>query len=296
MSIEDASDMEEKKVKIIYILGYERSGSTILHNLIGQTKSYFSVGELRYIWQRGIDNRPCGCGEAFNDCPFWEDIFDRHNPHQQHIRESFFPFALLFSFIPSIKRRIANHTEYLKTLYTKTYEKSDAAYIVDHSKSVMHLKLLSSIKNFEVKTIHIVRDPRGIEYSLHKRKLNGHKGYRNHSVYKNLLKIDLINLMSNRYMKKYSNLTHSVRYEDLIRRPGDCLDELSKHLEVNIDTSMVDGDEVTLEKTHSVGGSPSRHNTGKIKLRLDDKWKQLLPKRSRWLLESFSYTYKRWYK
>jgi len=63
------------KIKVLYITGWGRSGSTILDNIMGQIDGFFSVGELRYIWDRNlIENRLCGCGVPLEECPIWSQI------------------------------------------------------------------------------------------------------------------------------------------------------------------------------------------------------------------------------
>ena len=42
--------MREKKVKVLFIAGNGRSGSTILDVILGQLEGFFAVGELRRIW------------------------------------------------------------------------------------------------------------------------------------------------------------------------------------------------------------------------------------------------------
>ena len=65
-------------VEVLYIGGSGRSGSTILDSILGQFEGFMSVGEVRFIWKRGlIDDRLCSCGEAFSDCPFWTEVLDR---------------------------------------------------------------------------------------------------------------------------------------------------------------------------------------------------------------------------
>lgn len=46
------------EVKVLYIAGWGRSGSTILDNVLGQVEGFFSGGELSYLWERGLsENR-----------------------------------------------------------------------------------------------------------------------------------------------------------------------------------------------------------------------------------------------
>ena len=62
-------------VRVLYLAGSGRSGSTLLTTILGQLAGFFAAGELRYLWQRGVlENRPCGCGLPVNDCPFWSAV------------------------------------------------------------------------------------------------------------------------------------------------------------------------------------------------------------------------------
>ena len=64
-----------EKFKVLYVAGSGRSGSTILGNILGGVEGFFSVGELRLIWERGlIRNWLCGCGVSFRECPVWSEV------------------------------------------------------------------------------------------------------------------------------------------------------------------------------------------------------------------------------
>ena len=62
-------------IKVLFIGGAGRSGSTLLDRLLGQTPGLVSVGEVTNIWKVGFtDDFPCGCGELFSGCPFWREV------------------------------------------------------------------------------------------------------------------------------------------------------------------------------------------------------------------------------
>ena len=67
--------MTNDKTKVLYILGSGRNGSTVIGDVLGSAPGLGHVGELHWIWDRGAgENRPCGCGERFVDCLFWQRV------------------------------------------------------------------------------------------------------------------------------------------------------------------------------------------------------------------------------
>ena len=70
--------MSETRTRVVYVGGTGRSGSTVLANVLGEVPGLVSVGEVRFLWERGIlQDRLCGCGDHFSDCPFWSKVLDR---------------------------------------------------------------------------------------------------------------------------------------------------------------------------------------------------------------------------
>ena len=78
MNLEKGSPVEEP-VKLIYVLGWGHSGSTLLGLALGSADNVVSVGEIVFFdYYR--DRRPhpkvlreflCTCGVSFDRCPFW---------------------------------------------------------------------------------------------------------------------------------------------------------------------------------------------------------------------------------
>ena len=55
---------------VVYIVGWGRSGSTLLTAVLGELDGAFAAGELRMLWGRGvIGRRLCGCGRAHPRVP-----------------------------------------------------------------------------------------------------------------------------------------------------------------------------------------------------------------------------------
>src|SRR5574341_753180 len=73
-----------QRIRVVFIGGYGRSGSTLLERILGQIDQVCCIGELCHIWERGYkDNQLCGCGEHFSACPFWNNVekkaFNNHS-------------------------------------------------------------------------------------------------------------------------------------------------------------------------------------------------------------------------
>ena len=60
-----------KAVRVVYLGGLGRSGSTLLERVLGQLPGVCPAGEVVHMWQRGVaENERCGCGKAFGACDF----------------------------------------------------------------------------------------------------------------------------------------------------------------------------------------------------------------------------------
>jgi hypothetical protein len=170
--------MELKEIKIYYIAGYSRSGSTLLDILIGSANETFSCGEICFLPENGIrDNEFCSCGKLVNDCIFWKQVIHRWNKvrtfsNEEYINiyKKYFRNKRLFLFLwriyfPNVE--LIAFFEDTKRLYKIIWQENHNKIIVDSSKSPYVLLMLKKI-GFNVTTIHIVRNLRGVLFSTSK--------------------------------------------------------------------------------------------------------------------------------
>ena len=95
------------QLNIIYIMGYGRSGSTLLDIILGNHSEIESLGEVAFLHQDLYQGGLCSCLNSYADCPFWSQVLQKHlkavSPHSAKdldklIRdvEGVFPLSLLF--------------------------------------------------------------------------------------------------------------------------------------------------------------------------------------------------------
>src|ERR1044071_6434693 len=62
-------------IRVLYIGGWGRSGSTLTERLLGEMPDVVGAGEVTHLWVRGLlENQSCACGQPFADCPFWTTV------------------------------------------------------------------------------------------------------------------------------------------------------------------------------------------------------------------------------
>jgi hypothetical protein len=295
-------------VKVLYITGWGRSGSTILDNILGQLDGFFSVGELRYIWERGfIENRLCGDGVPFRDNRLWRDILDeafggidRVDPHEMarlhnrciSIRR--LPVVIATGRLFPAKPPPPEYLQTLALLYRAVRQVSGSRVIVDSSKFPLYAHLLSMVPSIELHVVHLVRDPRAVAYSWLRKKAQPDKGegqiLSRHNPLKSSLQWGLLNAAAGRLRGHYPDRYMLLRYEDFMRDPANAVRQVTALVGERPENMPFVGERVvTLGTNQAFSGNPSRFRTGEVELRLDDEWETRMARRHRLLVTSLTW-------
>ena len=283
-----------KKLKVLNITGWGRSGSTILGSVLGNCQNFFFGGELRNIWKLSLLNdRLCGCGVSLKECSFWKEVFDKgfggiDNVDAKQILKkiqiSYYSRLAPIKFLPfgeQYFRSLALSLTEAEKLFLSIQEVANCKVIVDTTKSPLWGYLLSLMDNLDVYVIHLIRDPRGIAYSRQKKIIQPDKEktiyLERFNSFDSSFKWDMRNLVSEYLWKKNKNKYFMVRYEDFAREPKAVINKILNFIsESNVSTPFISENEVELSTNHSVWGNPSRFKTGKVELKADDEWKSKL--------------------
>jgi hypothetical protein len=287
------------KVKVLYIAGTGRSGSTILGNVLGQMQGFFHVGEIRYLWDRSlIENRLCGCGLPFKECSLWRGIlaeaFDdvekieisRLIAMRDQLRTRHIP-SLMFPLLARRKiRKLAYYRSTLSNLYRAIQAKTGCRVIVDSSKFPGYGWLLGTLPNIDLRILHLVRDVRGVTYSwLHRTKLQRDvlgKQTRlpSFNPLPTALRWALWNETIEMNWKRNRNVYLRMRYEDFMDSPKGKLQSIIDFLQEEVPKLPIIGDRTAiLGPTHSTTGNPNRFDLGGVDLVPDLAWKSRMEKR-----------------
>lgn len=290
--------MDCDKIKILYIAGSDRSGSTILDQVLGQIPGWFTVGECAGIWDRfGLLDRGrapyslCGCGRVFKDCDFWQQVFieafqatpDRFDfAAASALRNRCARFRHLFFLLDSLMRGVLKpsldaYVHLTGKLYQAVSAITGAKVVVDSSKQPSHAYVLNLTGIAEVFVVHLVRDPRGCAYSWLKSKPHPDPAIGQFPtlhpartslnwIFENTAIRTLWSFSEGRYLL--------LRYEDFIARPEESVRSIMQFVgQPALRLPFLSDHSVSLAPTHGVSGNTVRFDTGTVQLTLDDKWR-----------------------
>lgn len=278
-------DSKTGKKKLIYIMGYGRSGSTLLENLLCSNFNVNAYGEIKYIYERGVlEQEPCSCKNTIEQCDFWSD-FSASEVELSKAKvltdkfDSSLHFFLNKLLAPLNKEKIKAYRDIHKKTIDYILKKSKQDFVIDSSKMPGRAYWLfgEEYDYSDIYVIHLVRDPRGVAWSCQKEvvrfdSIDNTKKMPRFNALSTFLKW-YINLVVSEYVlnKIPSKNVYRLRYEDLATNPKFYLDDLKN----KFDFLECESD----EPYHSISGNPARFNGGLGKVKLDEAWKsKLTPK------------------
>ncbi len=293
--------------RVLFIAGWGRSGSTLLDRMLGQLPGVFSAGELRDIWQRGVrQDRLCGCGAAFSECDVWRKVgevafggwgeidIDQIQALRERLdRPWSVPLLLGSRVTPSIDADVARYVGVLTRLYDAIAEVSGARVIVDSSKIATFALLVRQVPSLDLRTVHLVRDPRGVVHSWRKAVVREDGGGRDA-----MLRYGAASA-SARYVA-YNTVAHGMRlmgryrflrYEDLLAAPRDTVARLAAFAGIATPgdaLAYLREGEADLQPNHTVDGNPMRLQQGPVALRRDDGWRTGLAPSDRRIVDAIT--------
>jgi hypothetical protein len=285
-------------VKVLYIAGWGRSGTTILDNVLGSYPTVFSVGELYFLWRRGLgQNRHCGCGEPLPSCPLWREVLDlAYQGRELHPSET--DKRLQNSVRIRHTHRLAHgrldedaarYRDELGRIYAALATVTGAELIVDSSKVPSGAAVAAQIDGVDAYLLQMVRDPRAVAYSWMRPKLQPDRSVPTQMVRHNAADSGVSWVAWNLLIENVAHVSYRdrylrLRYEDFIADPQAAMSGVLDFVGVpSLGTPFLDASTVDLARNHTVSGNPSRFSIGEVSLRPDDAWRCKQSRRARFV-------------
>jgi hypothetical protein len=298
----------EEPIRVLYIGGQGRSGSTLLGRLLGDVPGFINVGELRMLWVALSENRLCGCGSPIRECSFWSAVIARASDSADGLDpEAILKIKRQMERIRSVprllspfksreqKRMLARYRQVLSRLYAAIQDVSGAGVIVDGSKTPMYAYYLQGTAGLDLRMLHLVRDSRAVAYSWQRTKLDPTIHWKETHFQpvppvrvalewaaKNIL-MEL--LTPRRIPSKF------LRYEEAVKNPAATVAELTEFVSEAMPAHALDflsAQTISLSTHHTVTGNPDRFNNT-IEIRPDAEWQLKMDPRQRAIVTMLTY-------
>lgn len=297
-------------LRVLYVGGMPRSGSTLTDLMLHQLPGNVGVGELFYLWRNGLAHDGlCACGERFTACDFWGEVgrvafggWDQIDVAQvlalqaRVDRTSQIPWVVSRVRPPRFAADLRAYTDLLRRLYAAIGEVSGEPVVVDSSKRPSLAWILRGMPEVDLRVVQVVRDPRGVAFSFAKHvQLPEGAALRDEMPRSSTRRVGrrwvTVNALVGLLGRAGVPLVR-IRYEDLVSRPER---ELRRVLELAGEDATcaaafahLTDDGIVVPRTHVVAGGRIRLVDGTMPLRLDEQWRRDMPGRSRRLISALT--------
>lgn len=285
MSTDSGIPSPPTTLRVVYVVGKGRSGSTLLDDLLGTIPGVASLGELRLLWSRGFgEGYLCACGTPVAACPVWGPAVERAigEPTPQRLAETEQLQHRVMSW-PHVPRLLLGHPSaadrelgaVMSRLYGAVAGALGAHTLVDSSKWPLPPGLFDLVPGAEAWVLHLVRDPRAVAHSYRRHKGGaGQPALPRFGALHTSLSWSARNLTAELARRPVPTGRHRrLRYEDLASSPRAVVRDLGRWLGVrDADVAFTDDRTAHLGEAHLVGGNPRRLERGDITVRADEEW------------------------
>ncbi len=293
--------MGSQPIRVVYLLGSARSGSTILSAILGTHPDIAAVGELSRL-TFDVEGKPriCSCGKLVWQCERWHQVREDWSPRLEpwtiddytrtlarYSRPAQAP-SLLWAQVrasPGLQALLDSTPKLLESIQSALKR----SIIVDSSKSLTRALMYAMIPNLDLRIVHLVRDVRGYVWSRSQfrcRSSQSDFGSRSAGAQVVFLAIrwNLMNLASEWAARRSGSPRMQLRYEDFVTSPRSSLLPLGEFMGVDLQSvvEQVEGED-EFDFDHIVSGNLVRL-TGPTRVNFDETWRHALTRSQQQLI------------
>ena len=268
-----ATEMKNKTIPLIYLLGAGRSGTTVIATVMNAHPNIQTAGELHQFFGHLLGDKDCSCGNTLATCEFWRNTSNNFQVSIKELRnwKRQIKKQEAHRNIPKYlfnKREYKDYCKIQELLFTNIKKETEGQWILDSSKYIGRYLLLKRSEKLKVRGVYVVRDVRGVIASFMKKVQTS----------RSPLSAILYYLMINTFAQLVCWMDREVvkvRYEDFMRDPERVVQEICGRISPTLDIPISLPSE--FEMPHIIGGNRLRkHKT--ISLNFDEKWKTSIPR------------------
>lgn len=293
--------MTDAGPRILYVMGYGRSGSTLLDVLLDNSESVTGLGELSHYWRWLETGHECACGDPLPRCEFWGEVVDDHlsglpggdlagwNEVQESVEGRNALARLLAGRVSP--DRLERYRGAVGGLMGAIAARVSTPAVVDSSgskgRNAGRAFALARHTEADVRAVHLVRDARAVAWSS----LRGPGSPERPEVrlprplkaLRTGASWSLANLICEWVGRRLEpGRVLRVRYEDLVTETAGQLRRISEFADVDLDglIRLVERGEA-LSPGHQVAGNRLRFRD-EVRIRPDFAWRTEMPAVYRW--------------
>jgi hypothetical protein len=286
---------DSEPLRIIYVAGSMRSGSTLLGEILAPLYGCIVVGELTDIWEAIRLGETCSCGEDVMDCPLWGYAWDGlRNKWQidtrqlEELQEQARAAARLHLLRCRLGRPRGEYATLTTDMLSNLARMSVTRTIVETTKHPAGLSERLGNPKFEVHVVHLVRDPRAV-VAAHMR--SARRPYqRGLPPGDGMLRATAKWIFDNVAIRRLASKAKSyslVTYDEIVARP----DATRARIRAAAGIDDMASEQIM---DHQLVGNPSRLR-GSQHLAVDERWRGELRCQERWLISAVAVPAYRWW-
>jgi len=268
--------MSKAKIPVVFVVGTGHCGSTLVDLILDSHPDIFGAGELISV----SENDTCD--------PFWRRVLNGFPPQRTEIYTTKWNLLQKKSvyYYTQSKEPVDENAfiSHLEELYSRITRESGAQVIVDSSKNIERVLLLSRSDIIQPYVLHLSRDWGGVFWSYYKKYPD--------NFWSALLKWPLVNLKISIAMRRMRALPYLfLRYEDLCRDARVSMQNVTRWLSLPFAEDML---HFRNHAHHTVGGNRMKKSSDST-ITLDEEWKRSAPRLGRTLITLLNPLFRSYY-
>ncbi len=275
---------------IIYIIGWLRSGSTLLGSTLAGHPEIVHIGESVNLWTSWERGSPCACGAPISQCLFWNEVLSavcedcgqedvssiveeaealrKHFARLRNFPLTWFKYRKSYPYALGMQR----FEEIMCSVYRHSSRVGKAAWVVDSSKTPA--TVVPVLRNYPAaRLIHLVRDP--VQVAMSERKQGNWSGVAEEdmppvrSPVQSALWWTLINRSARHITRAIpSNQVLILKYEELVADLPSTWYQIASWLDIDASLGPIDNSKIVVNNEHSAAGNPCRFQQGEVAIKI----------------------------